>query len=233
MRLLRPLPFRRSELLFALLLTIGCFGAAGLVHAKGGGQIANWLALITLEIFLPLGLGLVSAGLLAGDPALDLLLSAHCPAWQLLGRRFLFVGGAGALLGSAGLLLAARWGLALPIESAAQVFIWLSPLVFCMGLSSAVALLRGKMLDGALATLGVMGMSLMLLPQIPRLCAGNPPGAACAAWLASPIMTLGNAADTYWPLNRLLWLAVGAALLVLSLKLTRREEALLDETSRE
>lgn len=42
-------------------------------------------------------------------------------------------------------------------------------------------------------------------------------------------MTLGNAADAFWPLNRLTWLGAGLALLATSLILAQREEPLLHE----
>jgi hypothetical protein len=233
MRLLRRLPTRRVEMLASLLLVLSCLILAGFLNDQFAREASLLLILITLEIILPLAMGLLSAGLLAGDPALDLLLSAHRPAWQTLLERLLFIGGVGALLASVALVLAAGWDLPLPKNGPAQIYIWLSPMGFYMGLSSVAALLRGKMLDGVLAVLGVMGVSLMMVTQIPRLCAGNAPGTPCIGWLASPMMTLGNPTDAYWPINRLLWLLLGVALLSLSLRLVRREEAILHEVSRE
>jgi hypothetical protein len=224
MHLLRWLPARRAELLVSLLLILGCFALTGFLHEQFADEAALLLVLVTLEIILPLAMGLLSAGLLAGDPALDLLFSAHRPAWQTLLERLVFIGAVGVFLSR---------DLPLPKEGSAQMYIWLSPMVFYMGLASAVALLRGRMLDGALAALGVMGASLMMVTQIPRLCAGNPSGTPCLGWLASPMMTLGSPADAYWPLNRLFWLLVGVALLGLSLRLARREEPLLPEVSKE
>ena len=233
MRLLRWLPARRVELLVSLLLALGCFGLTGFLHEQSADEAALLLILVTLEIILPLAMGLLSAGLLAGDPALDLLLSAHRPAWQTLLVRLLFIGGVGVLLSSIALALVAYWDLALPKNGSAQIYIWLSPMVFYMGLSSAMALLRGRMMDGTLAALGVMGVSLMTVTQIPQLCAGNASGEPCIGWLTSPMMTLGNPADAYWPINRLFWLLIGVALLGLSLRLARREESLLHEMSKE
>ena len=233
MRILRWLPFRRLELLVTLLLSLACLGLAAYVQAEMDERGAALIILITLEIILPMGMGLLAAGLLAGDPALDILLSAHRPAWQALLERLLFIAGAAVWVAWAALALASFWRLPLPKDGSAQLYIWLSPLVFNLGLAGAVSLLRGKMLDGALAVLGVMGASLMLLPQIPRLCAANPPTAPCIWWLVSPLMTLGNPGDAYWPLNRLLWLFVGLGLLALSRSLTRREEPLLHEVAAE
>lgn len=233
MRLLKWLPSRRVELLFTLLVVAACFWAASFFESQHDLTVTALVMTITLEIVLPLGMGLMAAGLMANDPALDIVLSAYRPAWQALVERLLFIGGTGVLLGSAGLSLAALWDLPLSKEGSAQIYIWLSPMLFYLGVSSAVSLLRGRMLDGTLTTLGIMGLSLMLLVQIPLLCNGNAPGEPCIWWLASPIMTLGSPADVYWPVNRLLWLGLGAVLIYLSLRLTRREEPLLHEVSRE
>jgi hypothetical protein len=227
------LPARRVELLVTLLLLIAIFGLVGFLHHQFANDTAFFLVLIVLEIFLPIAMGFQAAILLAEDPALDILLSAYRPAWLALWERLLLTGAIGALFGSAALLLANHWGLTIPKEGSAQVYIWLSPMVFYMGLASTVALLRGRMLDAILSVLGVMGVSLMLLPSIPLLCKGNAPGTPCIGWLASPIMTLGSATDAYWPVNRLLWLILGAALLALSLKLARREEPLLHKVTLE
>lgn len=233
MRLLRRLPFRRVELLISLLLLLGCLALAAFVRDPFAIQAAALLILILMEVILPLAVGLLSAGLLAGDPALDILLSAHRPAWQVLLERLLFLGAVGVLFGSAALVAAQHWALPLPQEGSARLYIWLSPMLFYMGLASAVSLLRGRMQDGVLAVLGSMGASVMLISQIPRLCEGNPPGSPCIGWLASPMMTLGSPGDAYWPVNRLLWLGLGLVLLALSLRLTQREEALLHEVSNE
>jgi hypothetical protein len=231
MLLIKRLPNRRVELLFQLLLVSGFFGLAGFLKSQWAGELAYWMALLTLELLLPVGTGLVAAGLLAGDPALDILLSAHRPAWLVLVERLLIVGSIGFLSGSVALLLAQRWELMIPRTGTDQLFIWLSPMVFCMGLSSTVALLRGRMLDGILVTFGAMGVSLIALPQIPRLCAGSAQGANCIWWLASPLMTMGNPQAALWPLNRLIWLGLGAVLFALSLKLAQREEPLLHEVT--
>jgi hypothetical protein len=233
MRIFTRLPTRRFELLVTLLLTLACIGLAGYVGAEMDERGAALIIIVTLEIILPVGMGLLAAGLLAGDPALDILLSAHRPARQVLVERLLLIAGAAVLFAWVALSLAAHWRLPLPREGSAQLYFWLSPLVFNLGLGSAVSLLRGKMLDGALAVLAVMGISLMLLPQIPRLCAANPPGVPCIGWLASPLMTLGSPGDAYWPLNRLVWLFLGIGLLALSQRLACREEPLLHEAAAE
>jgi hypothetical protein len=233
MFLLKRMPTRRLELLFSLAVVLGMFGLVGVLQRSYAGELAYWLVLLILELILPIAIGTVAAGLLAGDPALDILLSAHRPGWQALVERMLFLGGVGILLGSTVLILAANWGIVLPKLGSDQIYIWLSPMVFCMGLSSAGALVRGRMLDGILLTIGVMGGSLIALTMIPRACAGNAPGEACAMWLLSPVMTLGNAGGAFWPLNRLLWLGLGASLIILSISLSKREEAILQEVASE
>jgi hypothetical protein len=49
----------------------------------------------------------------------------------------------------------------------------------------------------------------------------------CGWWLLNPLATLGGGLGMVWPFNRLLWLSLGVGLLVLSIHLARREEALL------
>jgi hypothetical protein len=74
-----------------------------------------------------------------------------------------------------------------------------------------------------------MGLSLPALLLIPQLCADLPQDAQCMWWLASPIMTLGNAGNPPWPLNRLVYLGAGIGLLAFSFSLAQREEPLLPQ----
>lgn len=228
MKLLVRLPARRLELLISVFLVIGSDILVWLLRPTG--ELASLLDLVNLELILPLALGLLAAGLLAGDPSLELLLTAHRPAWRVLLERLCLLFLLGALLGTILLFLSDHWGLYLPRDGADRLFIWLSPFVFCLGLSSTAALLRGRTLDGVIATAAGMGLSLMALTQIPRGCSNFPAGAACPWWLASPLMTIGNPQDTYWPLNRIVWLFSGLALIIFSLRLAQREEPLLQTT---
>jgi hypothetical protein len=230
MHLLKRLPGRRGELLFYLLVFTGFYAVVWVMNYQRLPAMAGSLALMALELLLPLAAGLLVAGSLAGDPALDLLLSAHRPAWQVMGERLLIVGGLWMAIGSGALLLAHQWGVDLPHEGLDQIFIWLSPLLFLMGLANAAALLRGRKMDGVLAVMGAVGAALITLPRIPALCSSVSP---CWWWLANPLMTMGDAGDSIWPLNRLLWLALGAALLVASLKLAQREEQILQPAGEE
>jgi hypothetical protein len=233
MKLLRWLPYRRVEVLLFLLLILGCLGLSALMKSMFGAMETQFFTLIILEIILPVGAGLISAQLLAGDPLLDILLSAFRPGWQALVERLLFTGGIVALLASTILATANAWAVPLPKEGSALLYIWLSPTMFYLGLGSTVSLIRGKISEGMMAVLGVMGTSLLVMAQIPRWCAGLDPTQPCILWLASPFMTLGNAGDAYWPINRIFWLLCGVILLAATLRLAQREEPLLHEVTSE
>jgi len=225
MRLLRRFPARRAELLGCLFVLLGMLAGVGALRQQM--DLTSLLALFTLELLLPLGLGLMAAGCLAGDPILEILLTAHRPAWQVLVERLAFLLALGGLLGWMALRLMERWQVPLPIRAEDRLFIWLSPLIFCLGLGSAIALLRGRMLDGGLMVITLMGGSLIAVPLTTRGCAGIPSDAICGWWLLNPLATLGGGLGLVWSFNRLLWLGIGAGLLVLSIFLARREEALL------
>jgi hypothetical protein len=219
------------ELVFCLGAVLGFFSLAWL--SRQMGDLSYWLGLIALEALLPLATGVVAAGLLAEDPALEILLTTHRPAWQVMIERLVILAALGGLLGVLMTLAASRCGrvlpggIAFPKDGVDRIFIWLSPMVFCLGLASAAALLRGRMLDGVMAVSIAFGASLLSPLQIQRLCAGRPEGTACAGWLACPTLTLANPLEPYWPLNRLLWLGLGFGLLAASLVLAQREEPLL------
>jgi hypothetical protein len=222
---LRRFPARRPELVGCLLILLGAL--AGVWALRGQMDLARLLALFTLEMLLPLGMGLLAAGCLAGDPILDLLLSAHRPAWQVLLERLAFLLALSGLVGWLALRLCERWELPLPIRAEDRLFIWFSPLVFCLGLASAAALLRGRALDGGLSLMAWMGGALVTTPLITHHCTAASPGGACIWWLVNPLATLGGGLGQVWPFNRLLWLSLGVGLLTLSLYLAQREEALL------
>lgn len=225
MRLLRRFPARRAELLGCLLVILGMLAGVGVLRMQI--DTASLLALFTLELLLPLGMGLMAAGCLAGDPTLEILLTAHRPAWQVLVERLTFLLALGGLIGWLALRLFERWQLPLPIRVEDRLFIWLSPMLFCLGLGSAAALLRGRSLDGAMAVIAWMGGALVTVFFVTRSCAATPPGGFCIGWLFNPLATLGSGRGQVWAFNRLLWLSLGAGLLALSLYLARREEALL------
>ncbi len=211
------------ELALSILVIAACTCLVGLL--RQAADVASLLSLFTLEFILPLALGLVASGLLAGDPAIEMLLTNQQPAWRVMLGRLLVLLVISAVLATVLLALSNRWQVPVPKQSPDNLFIWLSPLAACMGLGSAAALWRGRALDGVMAVTVLMGGSLMLLPQVPRACAGNV-SPDSAMWLASPLMTLGRPDDGFWALNRVVWLGAGVGMVVLSLFLARREEVL-------
>jgi hypothetical protein len=75
--------------------------------------------------------------------------------------------------------------------------------------------------------MALMGGALVTAPLITHGCAATPPGGLCVWWLVNPLATLGGGLGRAWPFNRLLWLSLGVGLLVLSIYLAQREDALL------
>jgi hypothetical protein len=185
------------------------------------------LVMIALELLLPPIIGMVAAGLLAGDAALDLLLSVPTPAPYILLRRlavllvFLVVL-AGLVQGLSGL-----WTIQLPVKGAAQLLIWTTPSLLYVGLGTAAALVRGRMLDGVGAVMGVWVMTLITISMITDLCAPLQ-GQSCAAAVVSPAMSYFRSQDPNWPLNRVGYAVVGIALICLGLFLSSNEERLID-----
>ncbi|MGH9817952.1 MAG: hypothetical protein ACRD6I_17945, partial [Candidatus Acidiferrales bacterium] len=101
----RWLPGREAEFLLVTLLYMGLLGLALLVRAA---PEALPILLFTLEVGLPVALGIVAAGLMANDPVLDLLLSVPQPPPQTLAERLAVLLGYGLLLAALA-FLAARW----------------------------------------------------------------------------------------------------------------------------
>jgi hypothetical protein len=192
-------------------------------------QTGRVLALVALELLLPLCVGTVAAGLFAGDPALDLLLSTPQPPWHTLAQRLAVVLGWGAVLGLIVQGGTDMWELPLAAHGLSQVLIWATPMLFLTGVATAGALVRGLVTDGLIAILVVLGWALSIIPYIRRVCA-QAPSEQCVAALVTPAMTLMRPLDRYWPLNRLIWLTAGLLLLAAGLVLTRREERLVQAT---
>ena len=71
------LPVRRLELGLTTLFILGLLLVVRWTRDQQPGPV---VALVTLEVLLPFAVGVTAAGLLAGDPALDLLLSVPQPA---------------------------------------------------------------------------------------------------------------------------------------------------------
>lgn len=219
---LKYLPGRRTELLLATGLVFGMLFVTWRLRAEA--EAAATIVVVTLEMLLPPALGVVAAGLLANDPALDLLLTVPQPAPQTLAQRVLIVLGLGTLLSAVALWLAQRWQITLPISGAWQLLIAATPVVVMIGLATTASLLRGRMLDGITAVLGLWGLTLLSMPLLNTACEHS--GARCTAALASLTLTLLRPDDLNWQRNRLLWLGIGAALLALGIFLANREERL-------
>lgn len=221
---LRQLPRHRQELGLATLIVLGSLVP---IRFYRNHQMGPTLALLVLESLLPLAVSSVAAGLLAGDPALDLLLSVPQPAARTLAGRLAVVLACGGLLGITVQGLVGAWEILLPVRGWLRIWIWLTPTLLLTGISTAGALVRGRMVDGLVAVLSVWGGALLITPYIGQLCPPAPTQ-RCAVALATPAMTLLRPGDPYWPLNRLIWLGVGLLLLVIGLALAGREERLVE-----
>ena len=226
----KRLPGRRLELALASGLPM-IFGLMAWLFRSD--PRAAQVMVFTLEILLPVLAAIAAAGMLAGDPGLELLLtSPHPPrrtCWERILRLWLLSGVAALALVS----IAAAGEIALPVHGLDTIFIWLPPLVFLSGLGSLAALLRGRLLAGALAVSSFALAGYFAGRWINGLCAIAGAGIACPYSLAIPFTTLSRPFDPYWPLNRLVWTALGALLLFLALRLADREEILLNGLSSE
>lgn len=218
----RWLPGREWELLFVTLLSTGLLGIAAWQRANAEGLS---IILFTLEFGMPVALSMVASGLMANDPVLDLLLSVAQPPPHTLAQRLVVLLGYGLLLAALILLAALWWGVTLPIAGVRAVLIWAAPTALFVGVATVGALLRGSVLDGVALALSTGGMALLTL-TIQSDCPMDP-GRACHAALVTPLMTLVRPHDPLWLANRLLWLTVGGALVVVGLWFVRQEERLV------
>lgn len=221
--LFRRLPERHVELLVLALLTLGAICLLWLMRLQ---EESARFTLIFLEIMLPVGGGLATSGLLAEDPVLELLLSAPRPNRNTLAERVLIAMGISVFLAGSVNFLTGRWGIPLPLTGARQLLVWISPLVFFGGLSSATALLRGRALDGSLAVVGACGFFLVVTPMLVSPCR-ELQGNACPKALLTPLITFILPQAPNWLANRFLWLSLGILLLLVSLRLSGREEHLI------
>ena len=174
----------------------------------------------------------MAAGLLADDPALDLLLTMPQPAPRTLAQRLGIVLGCGLVLGLSVQWLAALWDIPLPIRGAKQIGVWATPTLFLMGIATVSALVRGRALDSLTAVLGAWGAMMATIPLVGQACA-LATGPRCAAALLSPAMTMIRPMDAYWPLNRLIWSGLGISLLGIGLLMARDEERLVEASRAE
>ena len=227
----KQLPGRRLELgLTALLIA----GLLVLIWLNREDSTAGPMLVLTIwELLLPLVLGAVAAGLLADDPALDLLLSVPQPAPCILAERIAIVLGYGLVLGLGMQYLAAKWKIPLPIQGVKQALIWTVPSVFLMGIATTASLVRGRAMDGLTAVLGTWAAMLLTIPFIGQACALTPGDQPCRVALLSPALTLIRPTDANWSLNRLIWLSLGILLLGIGLLLACDEERLVEASRAE
>lgn len=228
--LLGRFPNRRPEVLVVLLLSLASLGLQWVMRYQ---EEATGLSLATMEFLLPLQMGIIAAGLVADDPAVELLLTSPRPVYRTLAERMGILLGLALFLGAAVQLLARGWGIRFPIEGLKLAFAWLSPTLFCTGIAGAVALLRGRMLDGAMACLLWSGFSIVSIPLMNLGCPAPSVKLGCALISYHPLLTMIRPLDPNWIVNRLIWLDLGVLLIWVCLALVRREEPFLQATAAE
>jgi hypothetical protein len=214
---------RHVELLVVALLTLGAIGLLWLIRYQAE---AVRFTVIVLEIVLPAAGGLAAAGLLAEDPALEILLTTPRPSRHTLMERVAIALIVCVFLAAAVNVLALNWGIPLVQARIHQPLMWISPLVFFVGISSAASLLRGRILDGSLAVLAVCGFFLFVTRFILLPCREYQ-STACPFALFTPFLTSSQPQTPNWLANRLLWLCLGFLLFLISQRLSAREERLI------
>ncbi|HUV28727.1 MAG TPA: hypothetical protein VMW34_15310 [Anaerolineales bacterium] len=221
------LPHRRLEISIVALIILALIGILWISRTSESG---TRMSITAMEILVPLQVGILTAGLLADDPALELLLTAPRPTRHILADRLFIVLAFGVFSSLALQLLANRWGIFVTYEGIDQAFIWLSPLFFYAGASSSASLIRGRMLDGVIICLIVSVVALLSGPLITASCQGSQLIAGC--WLAvlNPLMTSSTPYDPFWPANRVLWFILGALLVGTNLLLSGQGERLFHDT---
>jgi hypothetical protein len=218
------LPTRRLEMGLTTLFILGLLLVVRWTRDQQGGPV---VVLVTLEMLLPLAVGVTAAGLLAGDPALDLLLSVSQPVTRTLAERLAIVLGWGGLLGLTVQGLIGAWETPLPVQGLSRVLIWVAPALFLTGVATAGALVRGYLMDGLVAVMGILGWMLLTMLYVGYACPEGP-AERCAIALVTPAMTLLRPSDPLWLFNRLIWSVIGLLLLATGLALTGREEQLVE-----
>jgi hypothetical protein len=221
------LPGRRFELFLCLVACLLLAWPTFLV--RDDPKVAPMLVLINLEVLLPTGIGIVSAGLLAGDPVRELLLTSRCPARHTLVERIFLLWVTGSFLALLVVFLATRWEIALPQQGFELLFIWLPPLAFFSGIANLFALARGRAMDGVIACLLLAVGGLTGQPVFIALCGlvSNQPDGICPFTLINPFLTTFSAFDPIWPTNRLVVLLLGSLGLHFSMRLAGNEEGLV------
>ena len=221
------LPHRRLEISIVsmIILVLILF-----MWSSRASEYGTRVSITAMELLVPLLVGILAAGLLADDPALELLLTAPRPTRYILADRLIIVLTFGAFSCLGLQLLTNSWGIFVPHDGIDQAFIWISPLLFYAGASSSAALIRGRMLDGVIVCLIVSVVALLSGPILAASCQGSPLIAGC--WLAvlNPLMTSSTPYDPFWPVNRVLWFILGVLLVGASLLLAGQGERLFHDT---
>ena len=201
-----------------------------LMWSSRASESGTRVSITAMELLVPLLVGILAAGLLADDPALELLLTAPRPTRYILADRLIIVLTLGVFSCLGLQLLTNIWGIFVPYDGIDQAFIWISPLLFYAGASSSASLIRGRMLDGVIVCLVVSVVALLSGPILAASCQGSPLIAGC--WLAvlNPLMTSSTPYDPFWPANRVLWFVSGALLVGASLLLAGQGERLFHDT---
>ena len=221
------LPHRRLEISIVSVIILVLIL---LLWSSRVSEYGTRVSITAMELLVPLLVGILAAGLLADDPALELLLTAPRPTRHILADRLFIVLTLGALSCLGLQLLTNSWGIFMPYDGIDQAFIWISPLLFYTGASSSASLIRGRMLDGVIVCLIVSVVALLSGPILAASCQGSPLIAGC--WLAvlNPLMTSSTPYDPFWPANRVLWFVSGALLVGASLLLAGQGERLFHDT---
>ena len=191
---------------------------AALTHPEA--QASRMLAAY-LEAGLPFAAGLAAANIVTDDPAIDLQLSLQTGYLTTVLRRL------GALVGlcatlavlwTSAMFLLGLWEPWVPETYGRGQLVWVSPLLFFVGLGGVLALLlRSRSAAGAV--LGGCWISYIFFDDY----------FLSVAWfkLFYPFATLQRPGADFWLWNRLALIAAAAALLLIFAALLRRESIVL------
>lgn len=193
-------------------------GLAALMHPEA--QVSRMLAAY-LEAGLPLAAGLAATNIVTDDPALDLQLSLKTRYLTTMLRRLgalVALSAAPAVLWTAAMMFLGLWEPWVPEPFGRGQLVWLSPLLFFVGLGCVLALLlRSRSAAGAM--LGGYWLGCVIFKDyflVRDWCC-----------LFYPFATLRAPGTDYWLDNRLTLILSTAAFLLVFAALLRREPAVL------
>lgn len=153
------------------------------------------------------------------EPALELLLSAPRPLWILICERLALVLLLNVALAVVGAVMFV--GITGMSDVGAQLVRWFAPCIAMMGFGFFIGMVTRRSNYGALCVILIIGATLfggmhVLMVQFPFL------------WVFDPFLEASRVAAADYALNRAVLIALGAALIVSALSLTRNEEQLLE-----